>query len=122
MAAEGFVEEHAKPPQHTAEYLATTYKCAARREHIARVARGNWPPRFGANPNTGERNHLAAVCERCGVNLIVYNPPTPDMTVVLYGDAGEAHGRIEDEQGTVVEELPPTGGVIDEPEPKGRRR
>ena len=121
--AEGFVEDRAKPPQHTQEYLNTVYRCGERRRHEVKVHRSLWPPQAHANLN--DRPHVEGTCENCGGQVIVYDPPGKDITVVLFGDPGEQQGRVVDEQGAVVDEaeVPAGGQVVDEPEPaKGRRR
>ena len=94
----------AKPPQHPEEYTRGVYACGMRRDHVIRVHRANWPPRTGGNPQSDPRHYVAGLCERCGANLIVYDPPDRQVTVLLYGSADEAHGRVEDEVGQVIEE------------------
>ncbi len=116
-------ERRAKPPQHTEEYRTGVYRCGERRDHIVRIHRANWPP--VQHPSLNDRPFVPGVCERCGANVIVYDPIPFDMTVVLYGSKDEARGRIEDEVGAAVaeEELPVAGQVVEEQEPmkKGRR-
>jgi hypothetical protein len=119
-----FVQDPAPAPHHTDEYLKTVYACGQRRDHQLRVHRAYWPPRsmHGLNPAlVVEKPHVTGPCERCGANLIVYDPPDSSVTVVLYGDASEAVGRVED--GAVVDEaqMAKSGGVIDEPAPSGRK-
>lgn len=120
---EGFVEERAKPPQHTAEYLHGVYRCGERNRHEVRVHRSTWPPQAHANLN--DRPHVEGPCEHCGGQVIVYDPPDKSITVVLYGEPGDVQGRVVEEVGAVVEEaaVPVGGQVVDEPEPvkRGRR-
>ena len=120
--AEGFVEDRAKPPQHTQEYLNTVYRCGERRRHEVRVHRSQWPPQAHANLN--DRPHVEGTCENCGGQVIVYDPPGKDITVVLYGDPGEQQGRVVEEGAVVDESEVAAGGqVVEEPEPaKSRRR
>jgi hypothetical protein len=121
-----FTEDRAKPPQHDEVYLRTVYACGVNRQHLIRVHRSKWPPRSmqGLNPAMVlEQPHVTAACERCGANVIAYDPPAPDLTIRLYGDASEAHGQVEDEaRGVVLDEeaAPATGVVLDEP--RGPRR
>lgn len=114
--------EPPKRPQHPESYLTGVYKCGQRREHLVRIHRSNWPPKPIASLN--DRPYVTGTCERCGATCLVYDPVPSDMTVVLYGDASEAHGQVIDEQGAVVneEEVPAAGQVIDEPEPQRRGR
>jgi hypothetical protein len=118
----------AKRPSHPESYLNTVYKCGERREHLVRIQRSKWPPKaMVGTPGTAftfDRPYVTATCERCGGTCLVYDPPPSDMTVVLYGDASEAQGKVIDEAGPVVseEELPQAGQVIDEPEPARRGR
>ena len=112
--AEGFVEDVAKAPQHTQEYKQTVLACGERKDHLIRVHRANWPPK--AQPGLSDQTpFVTGVCERCGANAIVYDPPSRDMTVVLYGDAADARGKVVDEKGKVVEDsaLPKGGQVVD---------
>jgi hypothetical protein len=120
-----FTEDRAKPPQHDEVYLRTVYACGVNRQHLIRVHRAKWPPRSmqGLNPAMVlEKPHVTAPCERCGANVIAYDPPASDLTVVLWGQPGDEHGRVEDEErGAVVEEAAPATGVIVD-EPRGPRR
>lgn len=116
------IEDKALPPQHTEDYRKTVYKCGINRDHLVRIHRSKWPPREGGNVQTGEKHFVAAQCERCGGNALVYDPPSRDMTVVLYGEVGDIQGRVL-EEGQVVDEadVPPTGQVVDEPRSPRRR-
>jgi hypothetical protein len=113
MAAEGFVEDAARPPQHDDAYLRTVYACGQRRDHIVKVHRAHWPPKV--HPGLNDAPHLVAKCERCGGNVIVYNPPSADLTVQLFGDAADAVGKLVDERGKVIEEAasPKAGTVVE---------
>jgi hypothetical protein len=115
--------EAVKRPQHDETYLKTVYRCGERREHVVRIHRSKWPP--PKNPSINDRPYLVANCERCGAVCIVYADPVPaDMTVRLYGEAGEREGRVEDE-GQVVDEASvgeTAGQVLEEEPPKRRRR
>ena len=115
-----FREDAVQAPQHTEEYLNTTFRCGQNKLHLVRVHRSNWPPKQ-AHPHSFDVPTIAGRCERCGVNMLVANPPSKDTTVVLYGDASEVAGQVVDE-GAVVEEsaLAPAGVVVDEPA-KGRK-
>jgi len=112
-----------KRPQHPESYLTGPFKCGQRREHLVRVHRSKWPPK--ANPSLNDKPYLTANCERCGAICIVYDPVPYDMTVRLYGEAGEVAGHVEDEVGAVVDDESEAAGgqVIDEPEPvrRGKR-
>lgn len=112
----------AKPPQHPDEWKKGVYACGLRRDHRVRVHRSHWPPR--AQPGLNGPPYVSGPCERCGALVLIYDPPGRDVTVVLYGEADEAQGRVEDEVGQVIEDAPEpvVGQVIDEPEPKRGRR
>ena len=117
-----FREDKAAAPTHTDEYKRTVLKCGDRREHLVRVHRSNWPPRW-RQANTNEPPSLAGRCERCEATLIVYDPPHRDITVVLYGDLSERVGSVKDEAGAVVEAetgAQPAGSVVEEPR-RGRK-
>lgn len=118
--AEGFVEDKAPRPQHSQEYLNGVWRCGEQRDHKVRIHRAKWPPQ--PNPSLNDRPFVEGVCERCGGHVQIYDPPDRSITVVLYGEAGEQQGRVEDEVGDVVAEetLPATGQVVTE-EPMGRR-
>lgn len=86
---DNFVADKEVAPQHDPLYLATTYACGMRGDHVAEVERSKWPPSSmnGVNPAMVlEKPHLSVQCKKCGVNLIVYDPPAHDMTVVLIED------------------------------------
>lgn len=111
--------ERTKPPQHEDVYLRTVYACGVNRTHFIRVHRSKWPPRShqGLNPAMVlERPHVTGQCERCGANLIAYDPPDASLTVQLYGKAEEAEGRVLDpkeEKGAVIETPDaPRAGVV----------
>lgn len=123
-----FREDKAPAPTHTDEYKRTVLKCGDRREHLVRVHRSNWPPRW-RQANTSEPPSLAGRCERCEATLIVYDPPHRDITVVLYGDPGERVGVVKDEEavGVVVsaeqaaaQDVSQVGSVVEEPR-RGRK-
>ena len=116
--AERIPRGQAKPPQHPDEYKRTVYACGERKDHLIRVHRAQWPPKL--QPGVTDSPFIAGVCERCGANAIVYNPPSADMTVVLYGDAADVVGRVVDEKGKVIDEaaVPKGGQVVDD---KGKR-
>lgn len=103
----GFVEDKPTAPQHDPLYLATTYACGERGDHVAEIERSKWPPKemHGLNPALVlEKPHISTTCKKCGVNLIVYDPPARDMTVVLIEDKPPVGGG---------ERNPTAGQVID---------
>lgn len=104
---EHFIADKEVAPTHDPVYLATTYACGERGDHVAEVERSKWPPKSlqGLNPALVlEKPHVATVCKRCGVNLIVYDPPSHDMTVVLVEDKPPVGGG---------ERNPTAGTVVD---------
>lgn len=109
-------------PQHPDTYTQGVYRCGERRDHQIRVHRSKWPP--VQHPNLNDRPHITGHCERCGAVCIVYDPPSSDMTVILYGEKGSEQGRVEDEAGPVVDEsaVPAAGQVVDEAEQPRRGR
>jgi hypothetical protein len=120
-----------KPPQHSEDYINGVYKCGTKADpvsgskHVLRVHRSKWPPRemHGINPALAlEKPHVTGNCEKCGARMIVYDPPSPDVTVVLWGAAGDAHGQVIEEHGTVVEEASVPVGQVVEDEPRSARR
>jgi hypothetical protein len=122
------VDQHGQPvkhprPQHTAEYLNGVYRCGQRGKHEVRIHRANWPPQ--QHPNLNDKPHVEGVCENCGGNVQIYDPPDRSITVVLYGDPADKQGRVV-EEGQVLDEaeVPVGGAVVDEeerPSRKGRR-
>lgn len=113
MAEPRFEADVAKAPQHDDTYLRTVYACGQRRDHIVKVHRAHWPPK--AQPGLNDAPHLVAKCDRCGATCIVYDPPSADMTVVLYGEASDAVGKVVDEKGKVIDAsaAPKAGQVVD---------
>lgn len=114
-----FIADKEVAPQHDSVYLATTFACGERGDHVAEVERSKWPPTSmqGINPAMVlEKPHLSVPCKRCAVNLIIYDPPPRDVTVVLVEDKAPAGGGDRNvTAGTVVDakdQKKPGGKVV----------
>lgn len=96
-----FIPDKATAVQHDPHYLATTYACGERGDHVAEIERSKWPP--VPLPGLNDAPFVPATCKRCGVNLIVYNPPAKDLTVVLIEDRPPESGDRPATAGKVVD-------------------
>lgn len=96
-----FVADKEIAPQHDPVYLATTFACGERGDHVAEIERSKWPPK--PTPGLSGPPFVSGRCTRCGVNLIVEDPPGRDMTVVLVDDKVAVSGERSATAGKVVD-------------------
>jgi hypothetical protein len=83
-----FVPDRAPQPQHTTPQRHL--ECEARPGgHRVTIRRQDWPPPPPPNEQphlpANDRPNLRAVCQDCGVHVIVYDPPGPAVTIAFTG-------------------------------------